>query len=670
MKSNDVMKLQALIDRKKVIITKDTIRQALRLDNADGIDCLPNEEIFVELARIGYEKPTTWNEFSSSMASAVICLATVMINAQVDDLSSHNTKYTSSALTQKVFANIRRIGQSCSGFRDYQAQAKGQEVGEEEKFKSFGLKRLKKVENRLTLSKTQVIESVETVMPITSVEDKPQRRLEIKAISTLMMGIPNEHQLKFNSIKDAKKLMEAIKKRFGDNAATKKTHRNLLKQQYENFTSLNSEILDQTFDRLQKLMSQLELLGEKISREDVNQKLLRSLSPKWNTHAVVWRNKSDLDTMSMDDLYNNLKVFKPEVKGMSSSNSSTQNMAFVSSSNNNSTNRAVNNAQVVNTSNGVSTTGTQVNTANIDNLTPRAQDNMNKESTKRNVHVETTNSSALVSYDRLGGYDWSDQAEEGPNYALMACSTSSSDSENLNKLIDSQIMDNCKKGLGYNAVPPPHTGLFMPPKPDLSYIDLEEFTSEPAVETLNAKTSEQVPKVVKKDNGAPIIKEWKSDDEDESVPLPKIEKKTVKPSVAKRVNHRNFAKNTHPCPKRNIVPRAVLKKSSIKSVNAARQKFSKAAVTVNITRPVITAHLKTIMNAAKASLAILCSHPHAYDLESSLTISPSTYALPLDRFDNNVSFEEEVVHQRLRKTLTHLLELSSCIYLDDRAWGS
>nr|GEX79168.1 hypothetical protein [Tanacetum cinerariifolium] len=69
------------------------------------------------------------------------------------------------------------------------------------------------------------------------------------------------------------------------------------------------------------------------------------------------------------------------------------------------------------------------------------------------------------------------------------------------------------------------------------------------------------------------------------------------------------------------------------------------------------------------SLAILCHHPHAYDLESLLTISPSTYALPLDRFDNNVFFEEEVIHQSLRKTLTHVLELSSCVYLDDRAWG-
>ncbi|GKC67792.1 hypothetical protein Tco_1100390 [Tanacetum coccineum] len=76
------------------------------------------------------------------------------------------------------------------------------------------------------------------------------RRLEVKARSTLMMGIPNEHQLKFNSIKDAKKLLEAIEKRFGGNAATKKTQRNLLKQQYENFTAPSSEMLDQNFDRL------------------------------------------------------------------------------------------------------------------------------------------------------------------------------------------------------------------------------------------------------------------------------------------------------------------------------------------------------------------------------------------------------------------------------------
>nr|GEY55631.1 hypothetical protein [Tanacetum cinerariifolium] len=114
-------------------------------DDADGGECLANDEIFAELARMGYEKPplkltfykaffsaqwkflihtlvqrvnakrAAWNKFSCSMASAIICLATVLINNQVDDLSSYTTKYTSHALTQKVFANMRRIGKGFSG---------------------------------------------------------------------------------------------------------------------------------------------------------------------------------------------------------------------------------------------------------------------------------------------------------------------------------------------------------------------------------------------------------------------------------------------------------------------------------------------------------------------------------------------------------------------------
>ncbi|GJT72942.1 hypothetical protein Tco_1032228 [Tanacetum coccineum] len=110
---------------------------------------------------------------------------------------------------------------------------------------------------------------------------------------------------------------------------------------------------------------ELEILGEKLSQEDVNQKLLRSLSPEWNTHVVVWRNKPELETMSMDDLYNNLKVYEPEVKGTSSSNTSTQNMAFVSSNNSGNTN------EVINTAHGVSAVSTQVsaaNSTNVDNL--------------------------------------------------------------------------------------------------------------------------------------------------------------------------------------------------------------------------------------------------------------------------------------------------------------
>ncbi|GKC46740.1 retrovirus-related pol polyprotein from transposon TNT 1-94, partial [Tanacetum coccineum] len=127
---------------------------------------------------------------------------------------------------------------------------------------------------------------------------------------------------------------------------------------------VNAAIEEVSTAELQKLVSQLEILDKKLSQEDVNQKLLRSLSPEWNTHAVVWRNKAELETMSMDDLYNNLKVYELEVKGMSSLILNTQNMAFVSSLNNN-TNEAVN------TAHGVSTASTQVNAAystNIDNL--------------------------------------------------------------------------------------------------------------------------------------------------------------------------------------------------------------------------------------------------------------------------------------------------------------
>ncbi|GJR36180.1 hypothetical protein Tco_1211864 [Tanacetum coccineum] len=102
-----------------------------------------------------------------------------------------------------------------------------------------------------------------------------------------------------------------------------------------------------------------------VMEEDVNQKLLRSWSSKWNTHVVVWRNKPELETMSMDDLYNNLKVYEPEVKGASSSSTSTQNMDFVSSNNSGRTNEAVN------TAHGVSAISTQVsaaNSTNVDNL--------------------------------------------------------------------------------------------------------------------------------------------------------------------------------------------------------------------------------------------------------------------------------------------------------------
>ncbi|GKE41283.1 hypothetical protein Tco_1464688, partial [Tanacetum coccineum] len=102
----------------------------------------------------------------------------------------------------------------------------------------------------------------------------------------------------------------------------------ILKQQYENFAPSRSEGLDKIYDRFQKLISQLEIHGEDIYQEDANLKLLRSLPSAWNNIALIMRNKFDLDTLSMDDLYNNLKVYEAEIKGQASSSTYADDVMF------------------------------------------------------------------------------------------------------------------------------------------------------------------------------------------------------------------------------------------------------------------------------------------------------------------------------------------------------
>nr|GEZ02612.1 uncharacterized mitochondrial protein AtMg00810-like [Tanacetum cinerariifolium] len=160
---NDVTRLQALVDKKKVVVTVATIREALYLDDAEGVDFLPNGEIFAELTRIGYEKPSL--KLTSSMASVVICLSPgrkfnfskyifdslvrnvysptkfymyprflqLMIRKKVGDLSTHTTKYTFPALTQKVFTNMRRVGKGFSGVETplFESMLVEQQVDEE-----------------------------------------------------------------------------------------------------------------------------------------------------------------------------------------------------------------------------------------------------------------------------------------------------------------------------------------------------------------------------------------------------------------------------------------------------------------------------------------------------------------------------------------------------------
>ncbi|GKC21053.1 hypothetical protein Tco_1023203, partial [Tanacetum coccineum] len=118
----------------------------------------------------------------------------------------------------------------------------------------------------------RTVDGIEQTYPLTTAEEKLARKNELKSRGTLLMALTNEHQLKFDTYKCAKTLMEAIEKRFGGNKESKKTQKTLLKQQYENFNGSSSEGLDQTYDRLQKLISQLEILGETISQEDMNLK--------------------------------------------------------------------------------------------------------------------------------------------------------------------------------------------------------------------------------------------------------------------------------------------------------------------------------------------------------------------------------------------------------------
>nr|GFC27444.1 hypothetical protein [Tanacetum cinerariifolium] len=135
--------------------------------------------------------------------------------------------------------------------------------------------------------------------------------------------------------------LKAREKRFGGNTETKKVQKTLLKQQFENFTGSSSQNLDQIHDRLQKLVSQLEIHGVSLSQKDVNLKFLRSLPSKWKTHTLIWRNKANLEEHSLDDLFNSLKIYETEVRHSSSPGNPTQNLAFVSSYNTDSTTDSV-----------------------------------------------------------------------------------------------------------------------------------------------------------------------------------------------------------------------------------------------------------------------------------------------------------------------------------------
>ncbi|GJX59034.1 hypothetical protein Tco_0290424 [Tanacetum coccineum] len=169
----------------------------------------------------------------------------------------------------------------------------------------------------------------------------------VASASTSAEAIPDEHLLKFHACKNVSPYGKHQVIGWRNKESKMMQGKTILKQKFDTLLHTCQEGLDKTYDMFLKLISQLEIHGEVISQEDVNLKLLRSIPLAWNNIVLIMRNKYDFDTLSMDNLYNNL--YESEIKGKLSSSSNLQNVAFVSLDNSNSINEIVNTAHSVST---------------------------------------------------------------------------------------------------------------------------------------------------------------------------------------------------------------------------------------------------------------------------------------------------------------------------------
>nr|GEX80854.1 hypothetical protein [Tanacetum cinerariifolium] len=349
---------------------------------------------------------------------------------------------------------------------------------------------------------TRIVDGVVQVIAPTTAEQRLAKKNELKAKGTLLMALPDKHQLKFNIHKDAKYLMEAIEKRFGVTAAlsisaasSKATVSTL-----PNVDSLSDAVIYSFFAKEMDLKWQMAMLKMRARR------FLKGTRRNLGANGT--------DTIGFD--MSKVECYNFHRRGYFARECISQ------------------------------------------------RDNRTKEPTRRLVPEEVSTLNALVSQcDAVGGYDWSFQSDEEPtNYELMAytssgsSSSSGSDNEtsskNLNKLLVSQVSDktglgfdsqvfnfqvseceelHChesdnkvlknpkndryKTGEGYHAVPPLYTGTFMPPKPDLIFTDdLNASESVANVFNVESSTNKDMSQTHRPD--APIVEDWISDSEDDT----------------------------------------------------------------------------------------------------------------------------------------------------------
>nr|GEV64091.1 hypothetical protein [Tanacetum cinerariifolium] len=461
---------------------------------------------------------------------------------------------------------------------------------------------------------TRVIKGVFQPVSPTTAEQMLARKNELKARGTLLMTLPDKHQLKFNIHKDAKTLIEAIDKRFGGNKETKKT--NLEDQSLDDlFNSLKiyeaevkssssaspitqniAFVSSQTTDSTNKSVSALASVSV------ASLKLLVSALPNVDTliDAVIYSffaSQSNSPQLDNDDLK---QIDADDLKEMDLK----WQMAML-------TMRARRFLQKTGRNLGANETTLirfdmlKLECYNCHMRGHFARECMSPKDTRRNVleetqrwnvPVETSTSNALVSQcDSIGSYDWSFQAEEEPtNYALMSFTSSSSSSsdnevascskaytkaystlsESDVNMHASPVYDRYHSGEEYHAVPPPYTGTCMPPKPDLVFHDALTV-NETVYTAFNVELSSiKHDKDLSQSNRplAPIIKDWVSDLKDDS----EAEPTQNAPSFVKPPKHVKTP--------RHVVPTTVLTRSKLVPLAAARP-VTTAVPHNNVTRP-------------------------------------------------------------------------------------
>nr|GEU60198.1 hypothetical protein [Tanacetum cinerariifolium] len=514
----------------------------LQLADEEGIDCLPNSTIFEQLPLMG-PKTTAWNEFSSTMASAIIYLATNqkfnfskwIFDSMIRNLDNVFGKFLmyprigrgfSSRVTplfqKMVIQNQSELGEGSAMPTDphhtpmilqpSSSQTQKKQKPRKPKRKDTQKMRIEQyflmadyslwevILNGDSPTPTRVINSVVQDVPPTTTKQRLAKKNELKARGTLLMALPDKHKLKFNIHKDAKCLMEAIEKRFGGNKETKKVQKTLLEQQYENFTGSSSKSLDQIHDRLQKLIIQLEIL--------------------------------DLEDQSLDDLFNNLKIYEAESSSPQLDNDDLKQidaddleemdlkwqMAML-------TMRVRRKSQF-----DVLSYKTGLESIEARLVVYQQNENVFEEDIKLLKLDVMLRDNALVELRKK--YEKAKKERDELKLKLENFQTSSKNlifdcvelisSESNESVPTSPVHDRYKLGEGYHAVPPPYIGTFMPPKPDLVFHDASTVSE------------------------------------------------TVPTNHEMRVNHQNSARMTHPHSKKHVVPTAVLTRSRLVPLNAAR----------------------------------------------------------------------------------------------------